>query len=346
VPIDFSWLNEEGNMSSIDVLRTVAAAVLFVALLCTGPLAQAAASGAPQAYPIKPVRLIVPFPAGAASDLVGRMLGEKLAEQLGEQVVTDNRSGAGGNLGIGVAAKSAPDGYTIVIATASIAVAPSLYANLGFDPLKDLAAVARLTSSPNILIVHPSVPATTLRQFVSLARARPGKLNFGSGGVGTTNHLANELLKHLEKIDMVHVPYKGVTQAMVAMMGGEVDEVVMPVSTALVHIRAKKVRPLAVLTEQRIPSLPDVPTGIEAGVPGFTMPLWYGMFAPAETPREIVSRLSRELIRALETPDLRQRLAALGVDPWPGTPEQLQELLRVDIERYGQVVRAAGLPRQ
>ncbi|MDB5925827.1 MAG: hypothetical protein JWN13_4763, partial [Betaproteobacteria bacterium] len=176
-------------MSSIDVLRTVAAAVLFVALLCTGPLAQAAASGAPQAYPIKPVRLIVPFPAGAASDLVGRMLGEKLAEQLGEQVVTDNRSGAGGNLGIGVAAKSAPDGYTIVIATASIAVAPSLYANLGFDPLKDLAAVARLTSSPNILIVHPSVPVTTLRQFVNLARARPGKLNFGSGGVGTTNHL-------------------------------------------------------------------------------------------------------------------------------------------------------------
>jgi tripartite-type tricarboxylate transporter receptor subunit TctC len=333
-------------MSSIDVPRAAVVAVLFVALLCSGPLAQAAASGATQAYPIKPVRLIVPFPAGAASDLVGRMLGEKLAEQLGEQVVTDNRSGAGGNLGIGVTAKSAPDGYTIVIATASIAVSPSLYANLGFDPLKDLSAVARLTSSPNILVVHPSVPATTLRQFVSLARARPGKLNFGSGGTGTTNHLANELLKHLEKIDMVHVPYKGVTQAMVAMMGGEVDEVVMPVSTALVHIRAKKVRPLAVLTDERIPSLPDVPTGIEAGVPGFTMPLWYGMFAPAGTPRDIVSRLSRELIKALETPDLRQRLTALGVDPWPGTPEQLQELLRADIERYGQVVRAAGLPRQ
>ncbi|MGZ5720070.1 MAG: tripartite tricarboxylate transporter substrate binding protein [Burkholderiales bacterium] len=333
-------------MSSVDVPRTVVMAVLFFALLCTGASAQAAASGATQAYPVKPVRLIVPFPAGAASDLVGRMLGEKLAEQLGEQVVTDNRPGAGGNLGIGVTAKSAPDGYTIVIATASIAVSPSLYANLGFDPLKDLAAVARLTSSPNILIVHPSVPATTLRQFVSLARARPGKLNFGSGGAGTTNHLANELLKHLEKIDMVHVPYKGVTQAMVAMMGGEVDEVVMPVSTALVQIRAKKVRPLAVLTDERIPSLPDVPTGIEAGVPGFTMPLWYGMFSPAGTPRDIVSRLSRELIKALETPDLRQRLAALGVDPWPGTPEQLHELLRVDIERYGQVVRAAGLPRQ
>jgi tripartite-type tricarboxylate transporter receptor subunit TctC len=194
--------------------------------------------------------------------------------------------------------------------------------------------------------VHPSVPAKTLRQFINLARAHPGKLNFGSGGVGTTNHLANELLKHLERIDMVHVPYKGVTQAMVAMMGGEVDEVVMPVTTALMHIRAGKVRPLAMLTEQRIAALPDVPTGIEAGVPGFTMPLWYGMFAPAGTPRDIVSRLSRELVKALEAPDMRERLTALGVDPWPGTPEQLGELLRADIQTYGTIVRSAGLPKQ
>ena len=333
-------------MGSIDVRRAIVVAVLFLALLCTSALAHAAAPGAAQVFPAKPLRLIVPFPAGASSDIVGRMLGEKLSEQLGEQVVPDNRAGAGGNLGIAFAAKSPPDGYTMVIATASIAVSPSLYAKLGYDPVKDLAPVARLTNIPNILLVHPSVPAKTLRQFISLARAHPGKLNFGSGGVGTTNHLANELLKHLEKIDMVHVPYKGVTQAMVAMMGGEVDEVVMPVPTALMHIHAGKVRPLAVLTEQRIAALPDVPTGIEAGVAGFTMPLWYGMFAPAGTPRDIVSRLSRELVKALETPDLRDRLAALGVDPWPGTPEELGELLRADIERYGTVVRAAGVPRQ
>jgi tripartite-type tricarboxylate transporter receptor subunit TctC len=320
--------------------------VLCLAVFCTGAPAQSTAPGAAQAWPLKPIRMVVPFPAGASSDVVGRMLGQKISEQLGQQVVTDNRAGAGGNLGIGVAAKSPPDGYTIVLATASIAVSPALYSNPGYDPLRDLAPVARLTSIPNVMIVHPSVPAKTLRQFVSLARANPGKLNFGSGGAGTTNHLANELLKHLQKIDIVHVPYKGVTQAMTAMMGGEVAEVVMPVTTAAPQIRAGKVRALAVLTEQRIPTLPEVPTAIEAGVPGFTMPLWYGMFAPAATPREIVSRLSRELVRALEAPDMRERLTALGVDPWPGTPEQLGELLRVDIERYGAIARSAGLPRQ
>jgi tripartite-type tricarboxylate transporter receptor subunit TctC len=274
------------------------------------------------------------------------MLGQKLSEQLGQQVVADNRAGAGGNLGIAIAAKSAPDGYTIVIATASIAVSASIYSNPGYDAVKDLAPVARLTSIPNVLIVHPSVPAKTLRQFINLARARPGKLNFGSGGAGTTNHLANELLKHLEKIDMLHVPYKGVSQAMTAMMGGEVDEVVMPVTTAIPQIRAGKVRALAVLTDQRVATLPDVPTGKEAGVPGFMMPLWYGMFAPAATPREIVLRLNRELVKVLEAPEMRERLTVQGVEPWPGTPEQLGELLRADIVTYGTIARSAGLPKQ
>jgi tripartite-type tricarboxylate transporter receptor subunit TctC len=308
-----------------------------------GALAQG--SGA-KPYPSRPIRLVVPFPAGASSDVVGRMLAQKLAEQMGEQVIADNRPGAGGNLGIASAAKSAPDGYTMVIATASIAVSPSLYANPGYDAVKDLAPVARLTSIPNVLLVHPSVPARTLKQFVSLARAHPGKLNFGSGGAGTTNHLANELLKHLEKINIVHVPYKGVTMAMTSMIGGEVDEVVMPVSTALPQIRAGKVRALAVLTDKRIAALPDVPTGIEGGVPGFTMPLWYGMFMPVATPRDIVARVSRELIAALNSRDLRDRLAALGVDPWPGTSEELAKLLRADIERYGAIARSAGLKKQ
>lgn len=324
----------------------VAVKALLPVLFCTGVCAQTTPSGNVQAYPVKPIRLVVPFPAGASSDVVGRMLGQKIAERLGEPVVADNRAGAGGNLGIAIAAKAPPDGYTIVLATASIAVSPSLYANLGYDPVKDLAPVARLTSIPNIMIVHPSVPAKTLRQFINLARAYPGKLNFGSGGAGTTNHLANELLKHLEKINIVHVPYKGVTQAMTAMMGGEVDEVVMPVTTAIPQVRAGKVRALAVLSEQRIATLPEVPTAKEAGVEGFVMPVWYGMFAPAATPRDIVSRLSRELIRALESPDIRERLAASDVEPWPGTPEQLEELLRADIARFGAIVRGAGLPRQ
>jgi len=331
--------------STADRCAFVAAMLFNLLLWPVGAVPAVAATGA-QSYPVKPLRLVVPFPAGASSDIVGRMLGEKLAEQMGEQIVADNRPGAGGNVGIGFTAKSPPDGYTIVIATSSIAVSPSLYLKLGYDPVKDLAPVARLTSIPNVLVVHPSVPAKTLRQFVALARAHPGKLNFGSGGAGTTNHLANELLKHLEKIDMVHVPYKGVTQAMVAMMGGEVDEVVMPVASALPHIRAGKVRALAVLSEARIAALPDVATAIEAGIPGLTLSVWYGMFAPAATPREIVVRLNRELVKALETPDLRERLAAIGVDPWPGTSEQLGELLRTEIETFGRVVRAANLPRQ
>src|SRR5262245_61761926 len=325
-------------MPLLQPLRAAFATALLVVLGVTGAVAQT--------YPTKPIRLIVPFPAGASSDVVGRLIVQKVSEHIGQQVIADNRSGAGGNLGIAVAAKSPPDGYTILIATASIAVSPSLYLNPGYDPVKDLAPVARLTSIPNVLIIHPSVPAKTLRQFISLARSSPGKLNFGSGGAGTTNHLANELLKHLEKINIVHVPYKGVTQAMTAMMGGEVDEVVMPVTTAIPQIRAGKVRALAVLTEQRVPTLPEVPTGIEAGVAGFTMPLWYGMFAPAATPRPIVSRLSTELIKALESADVRKGLAALGVDPWPGTAEQLAELLRKDIQQYGTIVRTAGLPKQ
>jgi len=321
-------------------------AALFLVLCCGRAFAQATPAGAGQPYPVKPIRLIVPFPAGASTDIVGRMLGQKLFEQTGEQVVPDNRPGAGGNVGIGFTAKAPPDGYTVVIATSGIAISPSLYSNLAYDAVRDLTPVARLTSIPNVLIVHPSVPTKTLRQFISLARAHPGKLNFGSGGVGTTNHLANELLKRLEKINMVHVPYKGVTQAMVAMTGGEVDEVIMPVASALTQIRAGKVRALAVLSDERLQVLPDVPTSKQAGVDNFTMPLWYGMFAPAATPRDIVSKLSLEVVKALGTPELRERLQASGVDPWPGTPEQMAELLRTETARYAEIVRSAGLPRE
>lgn len=299
-----------------------------------------------QTYPTKPLRLIVAFPPGASSDLVGRIIVQKAGEFLGQQIIADNRPGAGGNLGLAAAAKSAPDGYTMAIATASIAVSPSLYKNLGYDPIKDLAPVARLTVIPNIMLIHPSVPAKTLREFIGLAKASPGKLNFGSGGLGTTNHLANEMLMHLEKIRMVHVPYKGVTQAAVAMTSGEVDTVVMPVSTALPLIKSQKVRPVAVLTDERVPVLPDVPTGTEAGVKGFTMPLWYGMFAPAGTPQEYVNRMSGALVKALETPEVRDRLKAMSVDPWPGGPKELAKLLQEDIERYGAVARAANLPKQ
>ena len=317
----------------------IRAVLLFcAAFYCAGSLAQT--------YPAKPIRMVLTFPPGASSDVVGRMLGQKISESMGVQWVADNRAGAGGNLGTAVAAKSPPDGYTVLVATGSVAISPALYVNPGYDALRDLAPVARLTTMSLIMLVHPSVPAKTLRQFIELARARPGKLNFGSGGAGTTNHLANELLNHIEKIKLVHVPYKGVTQAMAAMIGGEVDEVVMPVTTAITQVRAGKVRALAVLADKRVSSLPEVPTTAEAGLDGFAMPVWYAMFAPAGTPREIVARLNRETLKALEAPDIRERLATLDVEPWPSTPEQLGDFLRAEIARFETIVRSAGLPKQ
>ena len=332
------------KMKSNNRSRGSVSALLLV-LFGSGALLHATSAPAAASYPTKPIRLIAPFPPGSSSDIVGRALGQKLQEQMGEPVIVENRPGAGGSVGIGVAAKAPPDGYTILIATPGIALAPALYSNLPYDAFRDLTPIARLTSIRNVMLVHPSVPAKTLRQFISLARAHPGKLNYGSGGVGTTNHLANELLKSLEKINMVHVAYKGATQAMTGMMGGEVDEVIMPVTAALPQIRTGKVRPLAVLAEERVASLPDVPTAKEAGVDNFTLSVWYGMFAPAATPRDIVERLTREITRALESPDYRQRLNSMGVEPWPGTPEQMAELLRSETKRYAEIVRAAGIPR-
>lgn len=308
-------------------------------LLATLPGAEAAA----QAYPSKPVRLVLPFPAGAPSDIVGRAIGQKLSEQMGQNFVPDNRPGAGGNLALGQVAKSAPDGYTVIVTSPTIAISPSLYSKLTYDAARDLSPIARLATIENVLVVHPSVPAKTLKQFVALARARPGVLNYGSGGPGTTNHLANELLKHLEKINMVHVPYKGATLATIAAASGEVDQVIVSVSSILPLIKQGKVRPLAVLSEKRVATLPDVPTSKEAGIKDFQVSIWYGMFGPAGTPREIVARLSLEILRALESPDLRQRMDALSINPWPGTPEQMGDLLRTETVRYAKVIKNAGV---
>ncbi len=296
-----------------------------------------------QSYPTKPIRMIVSFPAGGPSDLLGRALSQKLSEQLGQNIVADNRVGAGGNLGIALAAKSAPDGYTILITSPTIAISPSLYAHLDYDAARDLAPVARLASIQNVLLVHPSVPAKTLKEFIALARAHPGKLNYGSGGPGTTNHLANELLISLTKINMVHIPYKGATIATLALIGGEVDEVIVSVASVLPLIQAGKVRAVAVLAEKRVAALPNVPTSKEAGVDDFVMPIWYAMFAPAATPRDIVVRLNQEINRALNAPDLRDRLTAAGMDPWPGTPDDLARLVKNETARYAAIAKKAGL---
>jgi len=322
------------------------AAVLAAASPCGAALAQTPADKPGQAYPVKPIRLILPFPAGAPSDMVGRAVGQRLSEQLGQNLIPDNRTGAGGNVGIGAVAKAPPDGYTLLVASPSIALSPSLYASLPYDAERDLTPVARLASIENVLLVHPSVPARTLKEFVALARKLPGKLNYGSGGPGTTNHLANELLKSLEKLDIVHVPYKGAMLATVALAGGEVDETIVAVAPALPLIRAGRVRPLAVLSERRVATLPDVPTAKEAGFEGFQMSIWYGMYAPAGTPRDIIARLNREVLRALESPDMRQKLATAGIDPWPGSPEDMAKLARSETARYAKIVQSAGMRKE
>ena len=313
-------------------------APLSLVFLCGAALAQN--------YPSKPIRMILPFPPGAPSDLVGRLVGQKLSEQLGENVIPDNRPGAGGNISVGAGAKSAPDGYTLTVSTPGIALSPSLYKNLQYGPLKDLVPVARLVTVENVILVHPSVPTKTLKEFIALARAKPGKLNYGSGGPGTTNHLANELLKYLEKIDMVHVPYKGATVATVALIGGEIDEVVVSVASVLPLINAGKVRPLAVLSENRLATLPNVPTSKEAGFPKFQMSIWYGMFAPAGTPREIIMKLNREVLKGMEGREAREKMAAAGLDPWPGSPEQLGELVKNETARFATIIKAAGIPKE
>ena len=311
----------------------------FALLWCAGSVLA-------QTYPSKPIKLILPFAPGSPSDMVGRTIGQKMATQMGQPLVPDNRASSGGTLGLALVAKSPADGYTVMVTSPTIALSPVLYANLQFDSLKDFAPVARLASIENVMLVHPNVPAKTLKEFIALARSRPGKLNYGSGGAGTTNHLANELLKSLEKINMVHVPYKGATLATTALMGGEVDEVILGVAPALPFIKSGRVRPLVVLSEKRVPTLPDVPTSKEAGYPNFRMSIWYAMFVPAGTPHEIVAHLYREAEKALKDPELLQRMSNAGMDPWLGTPDELGALLKSEIARFTKVAASAGLKKE
>jgi tripartite-type tricarboxylate transporter receptor subunit TctC len=321
-------------MQSLSRLSRALAAPLLIAL---------AGAACAQPYPNKPIRVLMPFPIGGPSDILGRAIALKLGEQMNANLVPDNRPGAGGNLGLAMAAKAPPDGYTLLVTSSAIAVSPSLYSKLDYDAARDFAPIARLAEIPNVLLVNPSVQAKTLKEFVALARANPGKLNYGSGGAGTTNHLANELLMSLEKINLVHVPYKGASVAVFSLISGEVDEVVVAVASSLTQIRAGKVRALAVLSERRAPTLPEVPTAKEAGVENFVMPIWFGMFAPAATPRDVRTRLNREVTKAMAAPDFRERLAAAGVEPWLGSPDELAALVKSETARYASIIKRAGL---
>ncbi len=296
-----------------------------------------------QTYPSKPVRFILPFPAGGPTDLLGRIIGQKFSAQLGQPVVPENRPGAGGNVGTEYGAKQAPDGYTIVLASPSLSISPSLYKKLGYDPVKDFTSISMVAQIPNVLLVHPSVPARTLKELIALAKANPGKLNFGSGGLGTSNHLGSELFKSLAGVNLVHIPYKGSNEAMVGMMGGHVDMVVIGVPPTLPHIKAGRVRPLAVLAAERLPHLPNVPTSKEAGISNYEVTTWYDLIVPAATPRDIVARLNAEWLKLAEMPDTREKMRTAGFEPMSSTPEQANEFVKAEIVRWAKVIKDAKL---
>ena len=301
------------------------------------------AAGAQEAYPSRPVKFILPFPPGGGTDILGRVIAERLSASLGQPVVTENRGGAGGNVGAEAAAHSAPDGYTIVLVAPSLAISPSLYSKLNYDPVKDLTPISLVATVPNVMITNPAVEAKNLQEFIELARSRPGAMNYGSGGAGTSNHLAGELFNIVTGTKLVHVPYKGVNLAMQGVLAGEIQLVFIGIPAALPHIKAGKLRALALVAPQRSPALPEVPTVAEAGLKDFEVTTWYGILAPAGTPRPIVSRLNAELVKIMHTPDVKERLASMATDPLTSTPEEFAAYLKQEIAKWGDVVRKSNL---
>ena len=309
-------------------------------------LLAAAFGAAAQTYPSKPVRLVVPFVAGGPTDIQGRMLGEKLAQRLGQQFIIDNRGGANGNIGMEIVAKSAPDGYTLVIATVGTwAVNPSLY-KLPFDVVKDFAPIIQVSTSPGVLVVHPSVPARNVKELIALARARPGKLDYGSSGVGGFGHISGALFCLLTKTEMVHIPYKSSAPSLTDLIAGQIQVLFNNAISTVPYIRAGKVRALAVTSLKRMHALPELPTIDEAGVKGYDNSSWSAVAAPAGTPREIITKLNGELSAILKLPDVQEKSAAVGADIIGGTPEQFGAYLKSEIAKFARVVKEAKISAQ
>ena len=322
-----------------------AAVACTVALYCAQAAGfYAVAATTTQSYPTKPIRFIVPFAPGGSTDTLARTLGQKLSASLGQQVVVDNRAGANGNIGMEIVARAAPDGYTIVLGyIANLAIGPGLYAKLPFDPVRDYAPITQLASSPNILAVHPSLPVTSFKELIAHAKAHPGKLNYASASVASIGHLTGELLNHAAGIALVHVPYKGSGQAVIDLLAGQVPMMFSGMSSVMPHIKAGKLRPLAVTGAQRSPAASAVPTIAESGFPGFEATAWYGVLAPARTPKPIVDRLHGDIVRALALPDVKERLNNVGFDLIGGTPEAFGAYIKTEIEKWTKVVRAAKI---
>jgi tripartite-type tricarboxylate transporter receptor subunit TctC len=300
-------------------------------------------AAAQSAYPSKPVRFIVPSAAGGGTDIIARAIAQKLSEALGQQFVVENRPGAGQMIGIELAARAPADGYTILMAASTLAINPIMYKKVTYDPLRDFAPITQAASLPNVLVVNPSVPATSLRELIALAKREPGKLAYASAGVGTSPQMSVELLKSMAGIDMLHVPYKGTTPGVVDLLAGQVQLMTPNVLTALPHIKAGKLRALAVTSAKRTEALPDVPTIAEAGVPGYDSTQWYGVLAPAGTPRPVVARLHDEMVRALRASDVKERLAADGAEPVGSSPEEFAAFIRAETQKWAKVAKAAGI---
>jgi len=308
--------------------------------------AAAGAAFAQTGYPSKPVRMVVPSSAGGGTDIVARIIAPELSKRLGQQVVIDNRPGAGTMIGIEVAAKSPPDGYTLLMGLSTLAINSALYKKVPYDPQRDFAPITQAVSSASIIVVHPSVPVKTVKELIAFARARQGQLNYASAGTGTYPHMTMELFLSMAKLKMVHIPYKGTGPAMIDMVAGQVATMAATILTGMPQIRAGRLRPLGITSAARSPIVPDIPTVAEAGLPGFESVQWYGMLAPAKTPRDIVTRLHAEATAVLKQPEIRERLAGDGADLVGSTPEEFTRYIQSELVKWAKVARDAGIQQE
>ncbi|GAB7543531.1 tripartite tricarboxylate transporter substrate binding protein [Cupriavidus sp. 8B] len=332
--------------------KKLAAALLAAALPAIGTFAAFSATpAAAAAYPTKPLKFVVPYPAGGPLDTVARAIGDKLKDSLGQPVVVENRPGAGGNIGADYVAKQPADGYTIVMgAVATHAINPSLFAKMPYDPVKDFSPITLVADVPNVLVMHPGKAAelhiNNVRELVEYARKNPGKLDYASGGNGSAGHLSGELFKSMAKVSMVHIPYNGASPAQLSVLSGQTDMIFDNLASASANIKAGKLKAFAVTTATRAAALPELPTIAEAGkglgLEGFDISTWFGVFAPANTPKEIVDRLNHEIVAILKTDDMKAKLARIGAQPAPTTPEQFASLVQRELKKYGQIVKVSG----
>ena len=316
--------------------RNTCGLVIGLAVAC------AYADACAQPYPVKSVRLIVPYAPGGGVDIVARALGQELTKRMGQQFIVENKTGAGGNIGSDAVAKAAPDGYTLLIASPANAVNPSLYAKMPFNAVRDLMPVALIATVPAILLASPALPVKSVKELIALAKAKPGTLTFGSGGSGTTEHLAGEMLNSQTGIDLLHVPYKGGAAVLPDLISGQISVFFVNQLFALPYVKAGTVRALGLASDERSAALPDVPTFAEAGFADFRVAVWYGVMAPAGTPKETVSQLNREIVAALASAEMRERLLAMSAKPLPGTPEQFATFFADEMTRWARVVKTSG----